>query len=340
MAECVEDWLLKKGRDMALTNEQLLLLYQNLVKVRRMDEWIVKAMQEGKILGFYHSCQGMEAAGIGSCTFLRDDDILHTHHRGHGLAYFISKGGSGKAFLAEHYGRTTGMSGGLAGFHCVDTGHGIFGKPGTVGAQFSVAIGSGLACKKRGRGQVAVLSFGDGASNRGQIHEALNLSSLWKLPVIYVCENNLYAVSMPIGEAYAREDIADLAVGYDMPGIVVDGQDVMAVQEAVGAAVERARAGEGPSLLECKTYRYRAHSEGSRDTVHSEPRPREEIEAWKKRDPIKLCREQLLGQGVLSAGDVERIDAEVDAWVAEAEKFAMESPVPGPEILELGIYAD
>lgn len=325
---------------MALTKEQLLLLYRNLVKVRRMDEWIVKAMQDGKILGFYHSCQGMEAVGVGTCTFLRDEDILHTHHRGHGLSYFISKGASAAAFLAEHYGKTTGMSGGFAGFHCVDTERGIFGKPGTVGAQFSVAVGSGLACKKNGRKQVAALSFGDGAANRGQIHEAMNLSSLWKLPVIYVCENNLYAVSMPAKDAYAREDIADLAGGYNMPGIVVDGQDVMAVHEAVKAAVDRARAGEGPSLLECKTYRYRAHSEGSKDTVHTEPRPQEEIEAWKKRDPIELFREQLLGQGVLSPGDVERIDDEVDAWVAKAEKFAMASPVPGPEALELGLYAD
>jgi len=325
---------------MALTNEQLLLLYRNLLKVRRMDEWVVQAMQDGKILGFYHSCQGMEAVGVGTCTFLRDDDILHTHHRGHGLAYFISKGAPGKAFLAEHYGRTNGMSGGLAGFHCVDTEHGIVGKPGTVGAQFSVAVGSGLACRKNGRQQITALSFGDGASNRGQIHEALNLSSLWKLPVIYVCENNLYAVSMPIRDSYAREDIADLAAGYSMPGIVVDGQDVLAVHEAVQAAVDRARSGEGPTLLECKTYRYRAHSEGSKDTVHTEPRPQEEIDAWKKRDPIRLFREQLLGQGALSEGDVERIGGEIEEWIKEAEQFAMEGPVPGPGILDIGIYAD
>jgi len=325
---------------MALTNEQLILLYRNLLKARRMDEWVVQAMQEGKILSFYHSCQGMEAAGVGTCTFLRDDDILHTHHRGHGLTYFLSKGGSGREFLAEHYGKTTGMCGGLGGFHCVDTAHGVFGKPGTVGAQFSVVVGSGLACRKNGRGQVTVLSFGDGASNRGQIHESMNLSALWKLPVIYVCENNLYAISMPIKEAYAREDISDLAAGYNMPGIVVDGQDVLAVQEAVSAAVERARAGEGPTFLECKTYRYRPHSEGSKDTVHAEPRPQEEIDAWKKRDPIKLCREQLLGQGVMSEQDAEWIDAEVKAWVAEAEAFAMESPDPGPEVLELGVYAN
>ena len=326
---------------MTLTNEQLILLHQNLVKVRRMDEWVVQAMQDGKILGFYHSCQGMEAVGTGACTFLRDDDILHTHHRGHGLAYFISKGASAASFLAEHYGRTNGMSGGLAGFHCVDVEHGIFGKPGTVGAQFSVAVGSGLACRKNGREQVTVLSFGDGASNRGQIHEAMNLCSLWKLPVIFVCENNLYAVSMPIKDAYAREDIADLAGGYNMPGIIIDGQDVIAVHEAMQAAVERARAGEGPTLLECKTYRYRAHSEGGgKDNIHAEPRSQEEIEAWKKRDPIKLFREKLLEQGILSAEDVERIDGEVEAWVVAVEKFAMESPVPGPEALELGNYAD
>ena len=325
---------------MTLTKEQLTLLYRNLVSVRRMDETVVKGLQEGKVVCFYHSCQGSEAVGVGVCTFLRDDDYLHAHHRGHGLAYLIGKGASAKAFLAEHYGKTTGMAGGVAGFHFVDVEHGVPGKVGTVGGQFPVAAGSGLACKKNGRGQVTVGTFGDGGANRGQLHEGMNLAAVWKLPVIWVCENNLYAQWMPVKDSYAREDIADLAAGYDMPGVVVDGQDVIAVHEAMQTAVERARAGGGPSLLECKTYRYRAHSEGGADTMHADLRPQEEVEAWKKRDPIKLFREKLLGQEILSAEELEKIDGEVDAWVVEVEKFAVESPVPGPEALENAVYAD
>jgi len=325
---------------MVLTKEQLTLLYRNLVSVRRIDETVIKGLQDGKVVCFYHSCQGSEAVGIGVCTFLRKDDFLHSHHRGHGLVYLLGKGASVKGFVAEHYGKTTGMAGGIAGFHYVAPEVGVPGKVGTVGGQFPVAAGSGIACRKNGRGQVTVCTFGDGGSNRGQLHEAMNLAAVWKLPVVWVCENNLYAQWMPIKDAYAREDIADLAGGYNMPGIVVDGQDVIAVHEAMQTAVERARAGEGPSLLEFKTYRYRAHSEGGKDTMHADLRPQEEVEAWKQRDPIKLFREKLLGQQILSGEEMDKIDAEVAAWAEDIERFATESPVPGPEALENAVYAD
>jgi TPP-dependent pyruvate/acetoin dehydrogenase alpha subunit len=232
------------------------------------------------------------------------------------------------------------MAGGIAGFHGVDAEHGIFGAGGTIGSQFPVSTGWALAAKKNGRGQVTICGFGDGSSNRGTLHEAMNLAAIWKLPIVWVCENNLYAQFMPLKDAYPREDIADLAAGYNMPGVIVDGQDVIAVHEAVQAAVERARAGEGPSLIECKTYRYREHSEGSADIAHTDPRPAEEIESWKKRDPIKLFQKQLLEQGVLTEADVERIEAEVTAETAEIEKFALESPVPDPDILQKALYAD
>jgi pyruvate dehydrogenase E1 component alpha subunit len=325
---------------MALTNEDLTLLYTNLVKARKMDETVVKGLQDGKVVSFYHSVQGSEAVGVGVCTFLRDDDYLYPHHRGHGIGYIIGKRANVKGFLAEHYGKATGMAGGIAGFHGVDPEHGIFGGGGTIGSQFPVSMGWALACKKNGRGQVTVCGFGDGSSNRGTLHEAMNLAAVWKLPIVWVCENNLYAQWMPIKDAYPRDDIADLASGYNMPGVVVDGQDVVAVHEAMEAAVERARAGEGPSLLEFKTYRFRSHSEGGADTVHYDTRPAEEVEAWKKRDPIKLFREKLIEQGVLTEGDAERIDGEVSAWVAEVEQFAMDSPIPGPETLETALYAD
>jgi pyruvate dehydrogenase E1 component alpha subunit len=325
---------------MALEKEQLIRLYTNLVRARKLDETVVKGIAEGKTVAFFHSGQGEEAVGVGGCTFLREDDYIYPHHRGHGVAHVISKGMSPKAFIAEHYGRATGGAGGIAGFHAAAPELGIMGAAGTIGSQFPVSLGWGLAAKKRDRGQVVVCFFGDGSSNRGTLHEAMNAAALWKLPIVWVCHNNLYAQFMPIKDAYPKENIADLAAGYGMPGVVVDGQDVVAVHEAVQAAVARARAGEGPTLVECKTYRYRAHVEGVPDVSHAEPRPAEEVEAWKKRDPIKLFRERLLEQGVLSQDDVERIDREADRETDEAERFAMDSPVPDPAVLQRALYAD
>jgi TPP-dependent pyruvate/acetoin dehydrogenase alpha subunit len=325
---------------MTLEKEQLIRLYTNLVRARKLDETVVRGITEGKTVAFFHSGQGEEAVGVGGCTFLRKDDYIYPHHRGHGVAHAISKGMSPKGFLAEHFGKATGGAGGIAGFHAAEPEIGILGAAGTIGSQFPVSLGWGLAAKKRGKGQVAVCFFGDGSSNRGTLHEAMNLAALWKLPIVWVCHNNLYAQFMPIKDAYPKEDIADLAAGYGMPGVVVDGQDVVAVHEAVQAAVARARAGEGPSLVECKTYRYRAHVEGVPDVSHAQPRPAEEVEAWKKRDPIKLFGERLLEQGILSQDDIEKIDREAAAEIDEAERFAMDSPVPDPAILEKALYAD
>ncbi len=325
---------------MKLGKKELLKLYTNLVRARKADELILKGLQEGRVVSFYHSGQGSEAVGVGVCSFLRDDDYLYPHHRGHGIAYLIGKRASIKGFLAEHYGKATGMAGGLSGFHGIDPEHGILGVGGTIGSQFPVSVGWALACQKNGKGQVTVGCFGDGSSNRGTLHEAMNMAAVWKLPIVWVCENNLYAQFMPIKDAYPREDIADLAAGYNMPGVVVDGQDVIAVHEAVQAAVDRARAGDGPSLIECKTYRYRVHSEGSRDISHTELRPQEEIEAWKKRDPIKLFQEKLFQQDILTPADIDRIEREATAEMNEIERFAMESPQPTPDTLQKALYAD
>jgi TPP-dependent pyruvate/acetoin dehydrogenase alpha subunit len=277
---------------------------------------------------------------VGAATFLRPDDYMYPHHRGHGLAYTLSKGASLRAFLAEHYGKATGMANGVAGFHGVDPEHGIFGGAGTIGSQFPVSVGWGLAAKKNKRGQIVLACFGDGSSNRGTLHEAMNLAAVWKLPVVWLCENNLYAQWMPIKDAYPREDIADLAHGYNMPGVVVDGQDVIAVHEAVEAAVDRARRGDGPSLIECKTYRYRVHSEGSADIAHTDPRPAAEIEAWKKRDPIKLFGEKLLKEGIMTQTEADAIEKKVMEEVDDADKFASESPRPDPSILQKILYAE
>ena len=325
---------------MKLGKKDLIKFYTNMVRVRKMDELCIQSLQSGKIQLFYHSAQGEEAVGVGACTFLRKDDYIYPSHRGHGIPYTLSKGMDPKGFIAEHYGKATGTAHGMAGFHCPAPELGIFGISGTIGSVFPVSVGWGLAAKKKGKRQVVVAFFGDGTSNRGTLHPAFNMASLWKLPIIWLCENNLYAQFMPIKDAYVREDIADLATPYSMPGVVVDGQDVMAVHETVQAAVERAREGDGPSLIECKTYRYYGHTIGTRDESHGARRSQEEIEDWKKRDPIKLFEEKLLEQSVLTQVDIERFDREATVEAEEADKFAMESPLPDPSILEKALYAD
>jgi acetoin:2,6-dichlorophenolindophenol oxidoreductase subunit alpha len=324
---------------MRLEEDQLIHLYRTMLLARRVDEAIVKGLLEGKVPSFFHSGQGEEAVGVGGCSFLNADDYVWGQHRGHGIAHLLAKGGSASQFIAEHYGKTGGSCRGISASHICQPEIGILGAAGTIGSAFPITLGWGLAAKKRGKKQVVLCFFGDGASNRGTLHEALNLATLWKLPIVYVCHNNLYAQYTPIKDAYPREDIADLAGGYGIPGVIVDGQDVTAVHEAVQAAVARARNGGGPSFIECKTYRYRMHSEGSPDVSHTDPRPPEEIEAWRKRDPIKLFGEALMSQNIVSQADVDRIDAEVTAEVETAEKAAMESPVLDPAILETLVYA-
>ena len=243
-------------------------------------------------------------------------------------------------FLAEHYGNAGGSCKGISGFHSVDPEHGVLGASGTIGSTFPLTLGWGLAAKKNGREQVAVGCFGDGGSNRGTLHEAFNLSAIWKLPIVWVCDNNGVAQYTPIADAYPKEDIADLARGYDMPGIVVDGMDVLAVHEAVQAAVARARAGEGPSLIEAKTLRYRTHSEGSPDVYHYEPRPPELIEKWKKRDPIKSLEKKLLAQKILTEKDVEKIDTELQAEADEMDRLAIECGKPDPSVMDSLLYAE
>jgi len=325
---------------MALTKKQMIKLYTNLVRCRRFDESWVKLFAEGKMYGFYHSGQGEEAITAGSCTFLRQDDYIYPHVRSCGLYHTMCKGADPKYFLAEYYGKATGCCCGLSSFHPAAPEFGILGHTGTLGPQFVISAGWALGAKKKGKGQVVVCFFGDGSSNRGQLHEAFNLAALWKLPVVWVCENNGIAVFQPTKDSCPREDIADLAAGYNMPGVVVDGQDVVAVYEATQVAVDRARAGEGPSLIECKTYRYRSHGEGMPDFIHAEPRPKEEIEAWKKRDPVKLFQEKLLTESILTKADIERIDHEVIVEVEGAVRFAEESPPPDPSILKKVLYAD
>ena len=318
---------------MELTKEKLLTLYANMVRARKMDELMVNALAQGKVVSFYHSGQGEEAVSAGAFSFLNDDDYVTLTHRGHGIGYILAKGGSANEYVAEHYGKSGGSTRGMTGWHYVDPDKGMLGSSGVLGSCFSISLGWGMAAKMNEQRQVTVCVFGDGTSGRGTIHEAMNMASLMKLPIVYVCNNNGMAQFTPISDAYPKSDIAALAAGYDIPAVVVDGQDVMAVHEAVSAAVERARDGSGPAMVECKTLRFRTHSEGIPDVVHYKERTPETIAELKKRDPILLFRAKLMKDQLLTEEDVKRIDNLADDEVTAAEKFAEESPFPDPAVL-------
>jgi len=327
---------------MAITKETMLEMYTLMIRSHKMDDLMIKSLTDGKVVSFYHTLRGEEAVGVGGVLPLKKDDFLYPQHRGHGIAHILAKGGSPKDFIAEHYGRTTGMTHGQTGFHMVYPEIGILGYGGTIGTTFPASLGFGVAAKKNGKGQVVGAFFGDGASNRAVLHTSLNLSAVWKLPIIWFCHNNLYAMFMPLKDAYNKADIADIAGSYGMPGIVVDGMDVVAVYEAMEAAVARARAGEGPTLIEAKTYRFFSHSGvgSTGDRVHDGLRSEEEIEAWKKKDPIKLFEAKLLKQGIMTQEDVKRIDKEATAEAEEVDKFSLESPWADPSLLEKTVYAE
>lgn len=322
-----------------LTNKMLLELYEKLVKARKYDEVNIRMATEGKLLTFYHSCAGHEAVGVGACSVLNRDDYLNSHHRGHGVPYAIGKGQDPSPCIAEHLGKETGWGGGITGFHGADPENGVLSAAGTIGSGFVLSAGYGLAAKKRGEGQVVMCFSGDGGVQRGQAHEAMNMAAVWKLPIVWIVENNLIAWFTPACDTTPLEDIADMAKAYKMPGIIVDGMDVEAVYKEAYKAVERARKGEGPTLIECKTYRYRPHSEGRPDVSHFQPRDKEEIAKWKERDPIVLFRDKLLKKGILTTDIIEKIDTELDKELLEAEKMAMESSYPDPAILETIVYA-
>jgi pyruvate dehydrogenase E1 component alpha subunit len=276
---------------------------------------------------------------VGACSFLRDDDFICPDLRGHGIPHMLSKGIDIKYYLAEHTGKSTGLCRGVSTFHSVDPDHGLYGYAGTLGSGFPVSVGWGWAAQKNGREQVVVSCFGDGTSNRGTLHESFLMAANWKLPVVWVCENNGLGMFVSVDDAHPQQDIASLADGYGMPSVVVDGQDVVAVCEAVTASVERARKGKGPSFVECKCLRFCPHAIGIPDIVDCETRTPECIAELRERDPIRLCREKLFEQGILTQKDVERIEQEADAEVEAAEKFADESPQTDPSVLEELLYA-
>ncbi|MDE2635210.1 MAG: thiamine pyrophosphate-dependent dehydrogenase E1 component subunit alpha [Chloroflexota bacterium] len=307
--------------------DELLALYRMMALIRRTEEQLARSHQMGLVPGPCHTYVGEEAIATGVCANLRDDDVVFSTHRGHGHA--LAKGVSPRAVAAELFGKATGCSQGRGGsMHLFAPEIGLMGTSGIVGPSILQGAGAGYSFKLLGSDQVSVAFFGDGAVSNGAFHEGLNLAAIWDLPVIFVCEDNMYATEVPFREATRVQEVAERAsVSYDMAAVCVDGNDVLAVRQASEEAVARARAGEGPSLIECKTYRTRPHAEGMRDGGY---RTDEEMAAWKRRDPIASYGAWLLENGHASEGGLEAIEAEVNATVDEAIEFARSSPFPDP----------
>lgn len=317
-----------------LTKEKLIEMYRKMLEIRLFEEKVFELYAQNLVPGTIHLYTGQEAVAVGVCSALRKDDYITSTHRGHG--HCIAKGAELKRVMAEILGRRTGYCMGKGGsMHIADFSIGVLGATAVVGAGIPIAAGAGLSIKLRKTDQVAACFFGDGASNQGTFHEGINMAAVWKLPVIFACENNLYAMGTRQSLVMAIENIADRASAYGIPGVAVDGNDVLAVYEATVKAVERARKGEGPTLIECKTYRHRGHSR----VDPARYRPKEEVEAWLAKDPIKRFRERLLQTASLTEGEIRQIEEEASAKVEEAVKFAIESPHPAPEEALEDVYA-
>ena len=278
---------------MTLTVEKQLEMLRSMQTIRRFEERASDDYLSGAIYGVVHCYIGEEAVAVGVCAALNKDDQIISTHRGHG--HCLAKGADLKRMTAELYGRQTGYCKGKGGsMHIADFSIGMLGANGIVAGGIPIVTGAGLAAQLEGKGRVAVSFFGDGASNAGPFHESINIAATWKLPMLYVCENNLYAATTAAADTLALGDVAARAAGYGIPGVVVDGNDVLAVYEVAEAAVSRARAGEGPTLIECKTYRWRGHTERPGQT---DPRPQDEVEAWRQKDPINRLATDLMEHG-------------------------------------------
>ena len=319
---------------MELTRETLLDLHQRMLRIRTFEEEAGKLMESGKIPGALHLYVGEEAVAAGVMAHLSDDDQITSTHRGHG--HLVAKGGDLGKMYAELFGRATGYCKGKGGsMHISDLDLGMLGANGIVGAGPPIAIGAAFSNKYRKTDRVTVCFFGDGASNEGTFHEAANMAALYRLPVVFVCENNGFGEFTSQERHQAIRDVADRASGYGMPGIIVDGMDVVAVYEAAGEAIARARRGEGPSLLECKTYRFEGHWIGD-DAPY---RSKEEVQAWRAKDPIPALEARLTQRGVLSPEQAAGIKTAVEQELQAAIAFAKASPEPAPEQLFEGLYA-
>jgi TPP-dependent pyruvate/acetoin dehydrogenase alpha subunit len=309
--------------------------YRRMLEIRAFEERVQELFMDGLVEGTTHLCQGQEAVSVGAVSALRADDYLTITYRGHGHA--LARGMSAEAAFAELMGRSDGCCHGVGGsMHLTDFSLGLIGSFAIIGASFSVAVGAAMTAKLQKRPLVAMGFCGDGATNIGTFHEALNMASLWKAPVVFVVENNLYGEYSPLRSTTAVDDLAERARGNGLPGIIVDGQDINAVRDVAMQAVERARRGEGPTLIEAKTYRYRGHSR----TDPASYRPAGELDAWKQRDPIGLLGAVLDAEGVLSADDQKAMTKDVQKEIDAASERAAKSPVATFEEMRRYVYAD
>jgi len=318
---------------MVLSLNEMLQMYGQMLKLRRFEEGIADLYHKGKVPSSAHLYIGQEAVAVGVCSNLRKEDYIVTTHRGH--AHNLAKGADMKKLAAEILGKATGLCKGKGGsMRATSFSDGVIYSCSIVGANIPIAAGVGLSIKMRKTDQVAACFFGEGAANIGDFHEGLNLAALWHVPVVYVCENNLYALSVSQTRSTLTEDVAARASAYGISGIVVDGNDVLAVYEAAKKAVEDARRGQGPTLIECKTYRWLGHHAGDPGFDY---RTREEVETWKRRCPVKRFRELLLFRGI-GEEELGSIEAKVEAAVRDAMNFALESPYTSPEELLKDVY--
>lgn len=319
---------------MNLKDQDLIALYRWMVLTREFEMATVRIYAQTGLPETPHTCVGQEAIGVGSCYGLQRDDFIFPSLRGRSA--ILAKGVDPGVLMAGVYAKATGPSGGrITSHHMGDLSLGILAGSAVIGSQFPTAAGVALAFKMRKTEQVCLCYFGDGAANRGDFHEGLNLAAIFKLPVVFICENNCYAISTPTVYSMCIADIGTRAVGYGMPGITIDGNDILVVYEATQEAVARARRGGGPTLIECKTYRLRPHSERSR----VDDRPEQEIASWWERCPIKRLREKLLDQKILHEAGVQKIEKECQEVIDRAVRFAEESPFPRPEEALEGVYA-
>jgi pyruvate dehydrogenase E1 component alpha subunit len=309
-------------------------MLRKMYQIRFFEETVDDLFARGLVHGTMHLSVGQEASAVGSIFALNDEDYILSTHRGHG--HCIAKGADINLMMAEFMGKETGYCRGRGGsMHIADMEGRNLGANGVVGGGIPLAVGVGLSLKMRRSGEIVMGFFGDGAANQGCFHEALNMAAIWSLPIVYVCENNQYGMSMSTRRALAIERIAQRADAYGMPGVTVDGNDVLEVYEAAKKAVEKARSGAGPVLLECVTYRWKGHSKSDQELY----RTKAEIQAWKKRDPITRFRKLLVSAGVITEEEAATIEGDAHRTIARALEYAQSSPEPDVDTILEGVYA-
>jgi pyruvate dehydrogenase E1 component alpha subunit len=314
--------------------EEMIGYLKKMLEIRYFEEKVMDLLARDVVKGASHLYAGEEAVAVGAIAATREEDYITSTHRGHG--HCIAKGARLDKTMAEILGKRTGYCKGKGGsMHIADFSVGMLGATAVVGAGIPIATGAGLSIKLRKTDQVAVCFFGDGASNQGTFHEGLNLAAVWRLPVLFVCENNFYAMGTRQTQVMLVQDVSDRASSYGIPGVSVDGNDVVAVYMAAQDAVKRARKGQGPTLIECKTYRHKGHSRWDPATYRS----KEEVDQWLKKDPILRLKKSLLESGQLSVAEANQIEREMSLSVEAAVKFAMDSPYPAPEKALEDVYA-